>query len=360
MMLFSKKHRIKYLGFNDIWFMIIGIVFLSFVTDYLFENSFKRYPLPQALLSWSISLLFATFDWTIIRAVIIWLRKKYPRFQDDLKRIVLLFAAIVLVVIGIDALVGLILSILNDVPFYYPNRFSKVQLPIIIISTMTMAIYEAIYYNIRLQKSIRQEEQNKQAIVQAQLDALSNRSQPHFFFNSLNTLRDIIDHNTKEEAKLFVDKLSDVYRFILHTGKNNQIRLEEEIAFAKAYAHVQSERFGENLKIGWRIPKKVLHSSIIPTSLQLLIENAIKHNVVSKSQPLKINVFEKGGDLVVENRLQPKSSKIPSTKLGLKNLKQRYALLTERPLEIYSDQIIFRVSLPLLTEEKNTYAGIDH
>ena len=351
-MLFNKERRIKYLGFNDIWFMVIGIVFLSFITDYLFENSFKRYPLPQALLSWSISLLFATCDWTIIRAVIIWLRKKYPGFQDDFKRIILLFAAIIVVVISIDALVGLSISILNDVAFYYPNRFSKVQLPIIIISTMTMAIYEAIYYNIRLQKSIRQEEQSKQAIVQAQLDALSNRSQPHFFFNSLNTLRDIIDHNSKEEAKLFVDQLSDVYRFILNKGKNNQIELKEEIAFAKAYVHIQSERFGENLKVEWNISKKVLHCGIIPTSIQLLIENAIKHNVVSKSQPLKIKVFEKGGDLVVENPLQPKSSKIPSTKLGLKNLKQRYALLTEQPLEIHAGQTIFRVSVPLLTKEK--------
>ena len=351
-MLFNKQRRIKYLGFNDIGFMVIGIVFLSFVTDYLFENSFKRYPLPQALLSWSISLLFATFDWTTIRLAIIWLRKKYPGFQDDVKRIILLFGCIIIVVIGMDALVGLILSILNDVPFYYPNRFSKVQLPIIIISTMTMAIYEAIYYNIRLKKSIRQEEQSKQAIVQAQLDALSNRSQPHFFFNSLNTLRDIIDHNSKEEAKLFVDKLSDVYRFILDTGKRNQIGLEQEIAFAKAYVHVQSERFGENLKVKWNIPKSVLHYGIVPTSLQLLIENAIKHNVVSKSHPLEVQVYEKEGYLVVENPLQPKSSKIPSTKLGLKNLKQRYALLTERSLKIFSDQNIFKVSLPLLNKEQ--------
>ena len=215
-----------------------------------------------------------------------------------------------------------------------------------------MAIYEAIYYNIRLKKSIRKEEQSKQAIVQAQLDALSNRSQPHFFFNSLNTLRDIIDHNSKEDAKLFVDKLSDVYRFILSKGKKNQISLEEEIAFAKAYVHVQSERFGENLEVLWNIPNSILHQGIIPTSLQLLIENAIKHNVVSKSKPLQINIFEKDGDLVVENALQPKSSKIPSTKLGLKNLTQRYVLLTERTLEIDSDQTIFRVSIPLLNKEK--------
>ncbi|MEO0571630.1 MAG: histidine kinase [Bacteroidota bacterium] len=350
-MLFNKERRIKYLGFNDIGFMVIGILFLSFLTDFIFVDSFRKYELPRALRTWSTALIFSACDWTIVRLIIIAFRKRYPDFKDDLKRIILLILATILVVIGIDAILGLIISALKGQEFYYPNRI-RVQLPILIISVMTMAIYEAIYYNIRLQKSIRKEEQSKQAIVQAQLDALSNRSQPHFFFNSLNTLRDIIDHNSKEEAKLFVDKLSDVYRFILNTGKNNQIKLEEEIAFAKAYVHVQSERFGENLKVAWDIPKKSIQHGIIPTSLQLLIENAIKHNVVSKSLPLHIHIFEKDGDLIIENPLQPKSSKIPSTKLGLANLKQRYALLTQQPVKIYGDQTTFRVSLPLLNKEK--------
>jgi len=357
-MLFNKERRLKYLGFNDIGFMALGILLLSFVTDYIFENSFGRYPFPQAVLSWSISLIFAFCDWTIIRTIIILLRKKYPHFKDDVKRIVLLFLTIIVVVIGIDTLGGYIISILNDIPFYYPNRF-QVQLPIILVSTMTMAIYEAIYYNIRLKKSILQEEHSKQAMVQAQLDALSNRAQPHFFFNSLNTLRDIIDHNSKAEAKLYVDKLSDVYRFILKVGKENKIPLKEEIEFAQAYIHVQSERFGKNLDVHWNIKKETMHHFVIPTSLQLLIENAVKHNVISKSRHLSIKIFEWDESIVVENPLQPKSSKIPSTQLGLKNLQARYALMTQRPVTIENDGNHFRVGIPLLHQEKSTYEDID-
>ena len=346
-MLFNKEKRIKYLGFNDIGFMVLGIFILSFVTDYIFENSFARYPFPQAVLSWSVSLIFATFDWTIIRTVVIILRKKYPHLKDDVKRMALLVLTIVVVVIGIDTLGGVIISALNDVPFYYPNRF-QVQLPIILVSTMTIAIYEAIYYNIRLKKSIREEEQSKQAIVQAQLDALNNRAQPHFFFNSLNTLRDIIDFNSKEDAKLFVDKLSDVYRFILQEGRENKITVKEEVEFAKAYLHIQSERFGENLKVDWNLSLASLQRHCIPTSLQLLIENAIKHNVIAKSKHLLIRIYEEDTSIIVENALQPKSSKIPSTGLGLKNLKDRYALLSKKPVIIENDEVHFRVKLPFL------------
>ena len=346
-MIFNKERRLKYLGFNDLGFMALGIFILSLVTDYIFENSFGKYPFQKAVISCSVSLIFAFCDWTIIRLIMVELRKKFSDLRDDPKRHVLLFITVVVVVITVDTLGGLIISSIFDAPFNYPNRF-RVQLPIIIISTMTMAIYEAIFYNVRLKKFILQEEHTKQAIVQAQLDALSNRAQPHFFFNSLNTLRDIIDHNSKEDAALFVDKLSDVYRFILKSGKENKIGVKEEVEFAKAYVHVQSERFGDNLKVQWDLSPSTLQQYCVPTSLQLLIENAIKHNVISKSNHLNIMVYEKDGNMVVENRIQPKSSRIPSTQLGLKNLKARYALLSDNEVIIENDGIHFRVYVPLL------------
>jgi LytS/YehU family sensor histidine kinase len=216
---------------------------------------------------------------------------------------------------------------------------------------MTMAIYEAVFYYLRLKKSIRREEESKRAIVQAQLDVLRNQSQPHFFFNSLNTLRDIIDHNSKEEAKTFVDKLAEVYRFVLQTGKQNVIPLADEIEFAKAYVHIQKERFGENLQVEWGVLDGLSKDGVVPTSLQLLIENAIKHNVVSKSKPLTVRVYAQKGHLVVENRLQPKSTRISSTRLGLKNLKQRYDLLASEPLRIDQTDEHFQVSLPLLSPQ---------
>ncbi|WP_299213669.1 histidine kinase [uncultured Dokdonia sp.] len=347
-MLFNKEKRIKYLGFNDFWFTIIGIIILSFVTDYLFNNSFSRYPFGEAIIYWSISLSFTIINWFFMRSVLIYLRKKYIAFQDTVKRIIIAFLFIITSVPFIDYTGSSIVSLFFN-NFYYNilDRFN-VLLPIIIISVMVQAIYEAMYYHAMLKKIIREEEQAKQMMVQMQLDALRNQAQPHFFFNTLNTLRDIIDQNSKEDAKEFVDKLSNVYRFILESGNSNLISLRDELKFARAYIHIQSERFGDNLKVQWNLPETSLDSMIVPMSMQLLLENAIKHNVVSRSKPLLIDVFIKDHHVCVENKIQSKSTQLPSTKLGLKNIEKRYALISNQPIEIKNNGHVFTVALPLL------------
>ncbi len=361
-MILNKEKRIKYLGFDDFWFSVVGILILSAVTTFLFSSTLELASLTEAVISWVVSLLFTIIDWLINRGVMIYLRRKYPAFHEDVKRIVLFFLAITCTVVLVDFVGGTLLSLIPG--FHYGDKVSRIKmlLPIILITIMTMAIYEAIYYNIRLKKSIRQEEKSKQAIVQAQLDALRNQAQPHFFFNTLNTLRDIIDQNSKEDAKEFVDKLSDMYRFLLEAGNVNLISLREELKFAKAYIHIQSERFGTNLKLNWDIPETSLEALIVPMSLQLLLENAIKHNVISKAKPLLINVIVKENRLTVDNRIQPKSTQLPSTKVGLTNIEKRYGLISGESLEINNDGNRFIVSLPLvkLSNEKISYENTDH
>lgn len=360
-MLFNKEKRIKYLGFNDFWFVVVGILILSLITNYLFTNSFDNLSLIEVVINWSVSLFFTTCNWFIIRPVIILLRIKFPNLNDDAKRIVLLFLAIVCTVLLVDMLGNGFLSLILPRNYNYIST-PKVIIPIIIISTMTMAIYEAIYYNVRLKKSIREEEQAKRVIVQAQLDTLKNQAQPHFLFNTLNTLRDIIDQNSKEDAKQFVDKLSDVYRFILESESANLTLLRKELKFAQAYIHIQSERFGDNLKVCWDIPETSLDAMIVPMSLQLLLENAIKHNVISKAKPLTINVAIKDGYLVVKNKMQSKSTQLPSTKVGLKNIERRYTLIAGKSIDIINEGNHFIVSIPLLkiSDQQNNYANTNH
>jgi LytS/YehU family sensor histidine kinase len=313
------------------------------------------------IINWCVSLFFATIDWFIMRAIMILLRKRYPALKDNIKRIVLFFLSIVAVVLLVDYVGMTLLSLIANEPYNFFAR-SKSLLSIILISTMTMAIYEAMYFYLRLKKSIREEEQVKQAIIQTQLDTLRNQAQPHFLFNTFNTLRDIINQNPKEDAEEFVNKLSDVYRFILDTGNANVIPLHDELRFARAYIHIQSERFGGNLKLNWDIPGAFLEMMIVPMSLQLLLENAIKHNVISKTKPLEINVKAKNGHLMVDNRIQLKSTQLPSTKVGLKNIVKRYALISNKSVEIKNDGNQFKVSLPLLTvlEQNNSYENTDY
>ncbi len=346
-MLFNKEKRIKYLGFDDFWFVLIGIPVLSFFLDYIFNNSFANFPFNEALTNLSITLLFTIVNWFIMRQPIIYLRIKYTAFRDDIKRIIIVFLIMVTTVCLVDFIGASLLINYTNQPYQLFSRLREL-LFLILISTMVIAIYEVIYFYTRLKKSIREEEQSKQALIQVELDGLRNQAQPHFFFNTLNTLRDIIDQNSKEDAKKFVDKLSDVYRFLLESGNANLISLRNELKFAKAYIYIQSERFGDNLKLNWNIPEASLNDMIAPMSLQLLLENAIKHNVISKAKPLVINVEVKDDYLVVDNIIQSKSTQLPSTKVGLKNIEKRYKLISSKSVEIINEGNRFIVSLPLL------------
>jgi sensor histidine kinase YesM len=347
-MLVNKEKRIKYLGFDDLWFSVLGILILGIASMYLFNGSNFSLTLVEASITIIVVLIFSTTDWMLNRAFLIFLRKKYPNLKDSVQRMLWLLLAVVATVLTVDFLGTRFFSLFSlNVNYNFQER-SKALLTIIFISIMTMAIYEAIYFYVRLKKSIREEEQSKQAVIQAQLDALRNQAQPHFFFNTLNTLRDIIDQNSKIEAAEFVDKLSDMYRFLLEAGNANLIPLRDELKFSKAYIHIQSERFGANLQLNWNIPEAALDTMVVPMSLQLLLENAIKHNIISKAKPLEVTIRIEDDSLVVVNKMQAKSTQLPSTKVGLKNIEKRYALLTEKQVEIVNNGTEFSVSLPLL------------
>lgn len=349
-MLANREKRIKYLGFDDLWFAIIGIVILSLSAIYIFKTPADRLTTAETIVTLVVSLFFSTCDWLINRSILIRLRKKYPSLKDSTQRIALLFVGVLVTVVVIDFIgVSLVSLISENVSYNFQER-TRSLVVVILLTTMTMAIYEAVYFFVLLKKSVREEEQAKQAIIQAQLDALRNQAQPHFFFNTLNTLRDIIDQSPKEDAKQFVDKLSEIYRFLLESGNNNLISLKDELKFAKAYIHIQSERFGENLKLNWNIPQALSNTMIVPMSLQLLLENAIKHNVISRAKPLEININIKGDYIVVDNKIQKKSTQLPSTKVGLINIEKRYALISDKSVDIVNDGHQFSVSLPLLSD----------
>jgi sensor histidine kinase YesM len=197
---------------------------------------------------------------------------------------------------------------------------------------------------------------NKQEIVAktetAKFESLKNQLDPHFLFNSLNVLTSLIGENPKQ-AERFTTKLSKVYRYVLEQRNKELIPLSEELNFARAYMELLQMRFEDAIQFD--IPSEISNEElkIVPLSLQLLLENAVKHNVVSSSKPLKLRIFEEDGALIIENNVNHKEAIGKSTKIGLKNITDRYHLLTKRNVEITNDSIVFRVSLPLLTKNNN-------
>jgi sensor histidine kinase YesM len=175
--------------------------------------------------------------------------------------------------------------------------------------------------------------------------ALRNQIDPHFLFNSLNTLHALIKTDAGK-AQDYVQQLSCVFRYTLQNKEI--ITLEEELKFTLAYCHLMQIRYGENLQFIQRIDEQYYRYSIVPLSLQTLVENAIKHNVVSNRQPLTITFFtSEKGTITVSNPIQPKREAEGGESIGLSNLAERYRLLWNREIVVRNTGRLFEVEIPL-------------
>lgn len=202
-------------------------------------------------------------------------------------------------------------------------------------------------------KAALTKETTKQEIVAktetAKFESLKSQIDPHFLFNSLNVLTSLIGENP-DQAEKFTTKLSKVYRYVLEQRNKDLIPLTEELEFAKTYMELLRMRFEDAVQFD--IPSQVSNEEvkIVPLSLQLLLENAAKHNVVSSLKPLTIKIYEEEGYLVIENNINPKEAIGKSTKVGLRNIADRYGLITSKAVYVENDNKQFKVKLPLLTQ----------
>jgi len=213
-----------------------------------------------------------------------------------------------------------------------------------------LSINFGIYFMMQWKKAQVQANQLKEDNLQAQLNSLRMQLDPHFLFNNLNVLASLIDKD-RNEAQDFLDKFADVYRYVLQYKKEELVPLHTELDFIKAYCHLLKKRFGEALKIEMPdVPATAAMLCIPPLSLQMLMENAVKHNIISRDQPLRIRVYLQGTQWIsVENTYQPlpKEQTIKS-ETGLENIRKRYQHLSALEINVSCDHHFFKVDLPLL------------
>lgn len=182
----------------------------------------------------------------------------------------------------------------------------------------------------------------------AQLQLIKSQVNPHFLFNNLNVLSSLLIKDNPEANK-FIEEFSKVYRYILNNQDKELVLLQSELDFIKPYIFLLQKRFDDGLQVELNIPEDYKRTYVIPVALQMLIENAIKHNVVSKARPLKIDVLvNENDDLVVRNNLQPRQATEVSTQIGLQNIMKRYQLICGKKIDIIITDDEFVVSLPLL------------
>jgi LytS/YehU family sensor histidine kinase len=215
---------------------------------------------------------------------------------------------------------------------------------LLILLFLAAAIYTIVRYR---EERMRRIEQLKKEKVEFEFQVLKNQVNPHFLFNSFSTLMSLIEEKSDQALK-YTEKLSDFFRIILQLRDEEVIPLKDEIALIDSYFFLLKKRFGENLNMEITLSEEILDTFIPPMTLQILIENVVKHNIISKDKPLNIRIYENNERIIVENDFQLKINPVISTGIGLENIIKRYRLIAGKEAEIEETADFFRVKLPMI------------
>lgn len=272
--------------------------------------------------------LLAYPDLFIIR----FLNKVAPWSQKTIKRLLIQ----IILSVSFALLISIFFTLIGNALTPYSEDLKGVFVSNALIfsglNILVMSIFEGwIFF-----KQHRQAEQKaknlQEELSQIKFEVLKSQINPHFMFNSLNVLSGLINKDTAK-AHQFIDEFSHIYRYVLETIEQPVATLGKELDFMRSYLFLQQIRYGAHLIYSIEIPASLMKLFLPPLSLQVVLENAIKHNVINESKPLKIVVFSKDNLLIVKNNLQPKISVGHSTGLGLKNLTKRYGMIcSEKPV----------------------------
>ncbi len=334
---------------NDFKLRLFGIPLFGLLAAIVFYSDewlLRNQPFGKIFFT---SLLNSVIIWHVNRYIVIVLRKRFPSIRQTYSRVwrQLLLSTIASVIIAV------LISYMNDKYHYWGRIFDwrdYVYNVIVVLFFVYVAItiYELNYYFEEWQSSITETEKLKKANLQSQFDSLKNQVSPHFLFNSLNTLSSLIEEEP-DKAVVFVNELSRVYRYLLQSNEKEMSTLEEELGFLQAYFFLLKTRFEEGISMDITIADKYKSSLIPPLTLQILVENAVKHNIISISKPLKIEVQSQNeNELVIKNNLQKKTLNVASTGMGLANISAKFRLLNKPEIQIEETENSFIVTLPLI------------
>ncbi|WP_020595213.1 sensor histidine kinase [Spirosoma panaciterrae] len=226
---------------------------------------------------------------------------------------------------------------------------SRIALINILANLLSVSIDESTYSLKKWRENTFEKEQLKKINIQSQLESLKSQVNPHFLFNSLNTLSSLIDDDP-EKAEEFVDQMANVYRYLLQTNAGSLTTLQTELAFIQSYFHLLKTRYGAGIFLSIDVAAQYTSFMLPPLTLQMLVENAVKHNVILASKPLAISIkTTDDGQLLVLNNLQRKTGRVLSNQVGLSNITAKYRLLTHTSPVVSDDGHYFMVRLPLLS-----------
>jgi len=346
----------KYLGFNDWYLILLGVPLISIIVFLLIFG-----PEKEMLSNFPcifISMVYTATYWFCVRQFLIIYHKKYDDYVFTIQRMLFVLFWMLVIYFGVKISVGFFFHVffINLHDLLVENPLTEILTTGILLTGMFF-LYEGIYYFNKSRLIEIEKNKLEKLTAEQKLSTLKNQVNPHFLFNSLNTLVTIIPEEPQLAIK-FVQELSKSYRGILEVRDEKLITIETELHSLESYMYLLKTRFQGKIHIYNKIDKRMMNQFILPLSLQILIENAVKHNITSKSKPLEIKIHNDDQYVIVENNLQKKDQNYGSTKLGLANIKSRYKLLVNKNIEVIENAESFIVKLPII--KHMDHEDLDH
>jgi len=307
--------------------------------------------LPAFVLTTLTALLLGlAIHFALMHVCFFW-RRQFPAIEQSAKRYSFSIVSYIIISAGFTGVYVWIFNHYNIFGFRFTlNFFYAIMIITLVINVLIGSIYEFFYSMQKWKESIEEKERFQKLQLQQELNMLKSQVNPHFLFNSLNTLASLISED-QEQAEDFVQQMSRVYRYLLHNNEAELTNLEAEIKFIRAYFHLLQTRYGRGISLHIEIANEWNDWLLPPLTLQLLVENAVKHNAHSKQEPLEIFITAGDNRLVVRNNLQRKNIVVDSGKVGLKNISNKYKVLKQPDIIITQSADHFTVCIPLIVPE---------
>lgn len=341
---------------NDKWLRIIAIPVVAVVANFVFyqpDNDVQH-------ISWLKGLVISLIEWTILLEVnrqgIRVARRQHPRLDQTKQRIGLELAWFMMATISHRVTITYLYDITQFWGYPLPGGTYWVTTLVSFLFTLPVAaIYEGQHLYRQWWITYYEAEQLKKENLQSQLDSLKAQINPHFLFNSLSTLSSLVAEDPKQ-AERFIEELASVYRYLLQTNEQPLTTLDEELQFIQAYFHLLQMRFGRSVELEIAVDERYSEYLLPPLTLQLLVENAVKHNTALPNRPLLIRIYtDEATNLFVLNNRQKKSIAVPSNQLGLQNIATKYRLLKQADVVVKQTETIFQVMIPLIETIPHDY-----
>lgn len=342
MNIYSRQISVK-----NLWqFLLANVVLSLLILVIFFGNVFVS---PERFLIgfiWSFSICIT--QWTGPVMIGNLLDKKFRWIDKPVKRTFIEITSLLIWSVGAFISVQLIMMYLvhGIAPSDAWQSISHSILITFLISLFISLVFTAVGFFKAWRKSVLREAELKSEMMTYKYESLRNQLNPHFLFNSFNVLSDLV-YDDQAQAVKFIRQMSDLFRYVLDCRDKELVSLKEEVDFMKSYAWLLQTRFGDKLHLSITLNEDS-QALIVPMTLQLLVENAVKHNEVSEKYPLHISIKQNGDFIEVENALKLKNSGKDSKNTGLRNISQQYSFFTDRQIEIHADTKTYLVRIPVI------------